>query len=139
METYQFERLSAWQKAKELAIDVYRLVAKFPQFEQYALSSQLRRSVISVPSNIAEGTGRISNKEKIHFLEISYGSLLETYCQLQIAVELSYLTKDDLEEVKPLFFETSRFQIVYMRRIYGQLGYDIHKRNARLQNEFLIT
>ncbi len=108
METYQFERLSAWQKAKELAIDVYRLVAKFPQFEQYALSSQLRRSVISVPSNIAEGTGRISNKEKIHFLEISYGSLLETYCQLQIAVELSYLTKDDLEAVKPLFFETSR-------------------------------
>ena len=108
METYQFERLSAWQKAKELAIDVYRLVAKFPQFEQYALSSQLRRSVISVPSNIAEGTGRISIKEKIHFLEISYGSLLETYCQLQIAVELSYLTKDDLEEVKPLFFETSR-------------------------------
>ena len=50
-----------------------------------------------MPSNIAEGTGRISNKEKIHFLEISYGSLLETYCQLQIAVELSYLTKDDLE------------------------------------------
>ena len=48
METYQFERLSAWQKAKELAIDVYRLVAKFPQFEQYALSSQLRRSVISL-------------------------------------------------------------------------------------------
>ena len=108
MEGYQFERLKAWQKAKELAIAVYQLVTKFPQFEQYALCSQLRRSAISIPSNIAEGTGRVSNKEKIHFLEISYGSLLETYCQLQIAVELSYLTEDDLNAVKPLFFETSR-------------------------------
>ena len=47
-------------------------------------------------------------KEKIHFLEISYSSLLETYCQLQIAVELSYISNDDLEAIKPLFFETSR-------------------------------
>ena len=108
METYQFERLSAWQKAKELALAVYRLVAKFPQYEQYALSSQLRRSVISVPSNIAEGTGRISNKEKIHFLEISYGSLMETYCQLQIALELKYISEEDLNLIKPLFFETTR-------------------------------
>ena len=108
METYQFEKLTAWQKAKELAIAVYRLVAKFPQFEQYALSSQVRRATISVPSNIAEGTGRVSVKEKTHFLEISYGSLLETYCQLQIAAELGYISNDDLEAIKPLFFETSR-------------------------------
>ncbi|MBR5725687.1 MAG: four helix bundle protein [Muribaculaceae bacterium] len=108
MENYQFEKLTAWQKAKELAIAVYRLVTKFPQYEQYALSSQVRRAAISVPSNLAEGTGRSSAKEKTHFLEISYGSLLETYCQLQIAVELSYISSDDLEAIKPLFFETSR-------------------------------
>ena len=108
MDSYQFEKLTAWQKAKELAVAVYQIVNKFPQYEQYALSSQIRRAAISVPSNIAEGTGRVSVKEKIHFLEISYGSLLETYCQLQIAVELNYITLDDLETIKPLFFETSR-------------------------------
>ena len=108
MEGYQFEKLKAWQKAKELAVAVYKLVINFPQYEQYALSSQIRRAAISVPSNIAEGTGRVSVKEKIHFLEISYGSLLETYCQLQIAVELNYISLDNLETIKPLFFETSR-------------------------------
>ena len=108
MDSYQFEKLTAWQKAKELVVVVYQIANRFPQYEQYALSSQIRRAAISVPSNIAEGTGRVSVKEKIHFLEISYGSLLETYCQLQIAVELNYISLDDLEAIKPLFFETSR-------------------------------
>ncbi len=105
---YQFENLTAWQRAKDLAKMVYLLVAKFPQYEQFALSSQVRRAVISVPSNIAEGSGRMSYKEKIHFLEIAYGSLLETYCQLQIAVELGHITNEDLAGIKPLFCETSR-------------------------------
>ena len=108
MEGYQFEKLKAWQKAKELAVAVYKLVTNFPQHEQYALSNQVRRAVISVPSNIAEGTGRLSVKEKIHFLEIAYGSLLETFCQLQIAVELGYISDKDLMAIKPLFFDTSR-------------------------------
>lgn len=114
---YAFEKLDAWKQAKELAKLVYQLVAKFPQYEQFALSSQVRRAVISVPSNIAEGTGRMSMKEKIHFLEISYGSLMETYCQLQIAVELNYITNEDLEQVKPVFFDTSRL-ISGLRRSY---------------------
>ena len=66
MDTYHFEKLAAWQKAKELAVLVYKLVAKFPQYEQFALSSQLRRATISIPSNIAEGCGRMAVKEKIH-------------------------------------------------------------------------
>lgn len=108
MEIYQFERLAAWQKAKELVIAIYQLLENFPQYEQFALSNQLRRAAISLPSNIAEGTGRISAKEKIHFLEISYGSLMEAYCQLQIAAELCYISAADLKDIKPLFFETSR-------------------------------
>ena len=108
MEDYPFERLNAWQKAKDLVVAVYQLVAKFPQFELYSLNSQVRRAIISVPSNIAEGTGRVSMKEKIHFLEISYGSLMEVYCQLKISVELGYLTIEELEGIKPLFHETSR-------------------------------
>lgn len=120
MEIYQFEKLKAWQKAKELAIAIYQLVTKFPQYEQFAISSQLRRAAISVPSNIAEGTGRISAKEKIHFLEISYGSLLESYCQLEIAMELNYISADDLTAIKPLFFETSRL-ISGLRNSYNSV------------------
>ena len=107
-EAYQFENLEAWKKAKELALAVYQLIAKFPQHEQYALSSQIRRAVIFIPSNIAEGTGRASMKEKNHFLEIAFGSLTETYCQLLIATELGYITDDDLKTVKPIFKEVSR-------------------------------
>lgn len=107
-ETYQFEGLVAWQRAMELVKAVYPLIAKFPSFEQYGLSSQLRRAVISIPSNIAEGSGRMSYKEKIHFLEIAFGSQMESYCQLQIAVDLGYITSDELNAIKPLFFETSR-------------------------------
>lgn len=116
-ETYQFENLDAWKKAKKLTILVYQLLAKFPSHERFDLCSQMRRGVISVPSNIAEGSGRISYKEKIHFLEIAYGSLMEVYCQLLIAVELNYIADDDLEQIKPFVFETSRL-ISGLRRSY---------------------
>ncbi len=105
---YAFEKLDAWIQAKELTKLVYKLVAKSPNYEQFGLCSQVRRAIISVPSNIAEGVGRMSFKEKIHFLEIAYGSLMETYCQLQIAVEVGYITNDELENIKPTFFSTSR-------------------------------
>ena len=92
MEVFQFEKLIAWERAKELTLAIYPLVAKFPQYEQYALSSQIRRAVVSIPSNIAEGSGRTSKKEKNHFLEIAFGSLTETYCQLLIAADLGYIS-----------------------------------------------
>ena len=116
-EAYQFENLEAWKKAKELTVLVYQLAAKFPNYERYDFCSQIRRAVISVPSNIAEGSGRISYKEKIHFLEIAYGSLMETYCQLLIAVDLNYLTNEDLEQIKPSIFDTSRL-LSGLRRSY---------------------
>ncbi len=62
-----------------------------PQEERYALSDQLRRAVISVPSNIVEGMNRMSDKEKSHFLEIAYASLMEVYCQIDIATDLGYI------------------------------------------------
>ena len=108
MEVFQFEKLIAWKKAKELALAVYQLIEKFPQREQYALSSQIRRAAISVPSNIAEGSGRASKKEKIHFIEIAFGSLTETYCQLLIAKDLGYITDDELITISPLFKDASR-------------------------------
>ena len=108
MEVFQFESLTAWVKAKELTLSVYQLVAKFPQHEQFALSSQIRRAAISIPSNIAEGSGRISMKEKAHFIEIAFGSLTETYCQLLLAVDLGYITPDELEAIRSQFSDTSR-------------------------------
>ena len=106
--SYQFEKLIAWQEAKELTKAIYKLLAKFPRQEDYVLCDQIRRAAVSVPSNIAEQSGRTSLKEKIHFLEIAYGSLMEAYCQLQIACELDYISTKELETIKPLIFKTSR-------------------------------
>lgn len=98
---YSFEKLKAWQEAKRLVVDVYSILDKFPKFEKYALCDQIRRAVVSVPSNIAEGSGRFSVKEQIRFLEIAYGSLMETYNQLLIAIDLSYINKESVSTIKP--------------------------------------
>ncbi|MCR4810171.1 MAG: four helix bundle protein [Prevotella sp.] len=98
---YSFEKLKVWQEAKKLVVDVYHLLDNFPKFEMYALCDQIRRAIVSVPSNIAEGSGRRSLKEQIHFLEISYGSLMETYNQLLIAIDLAYITEESVEAIKP--------------------------------------
>ena len=105
---FQFEKLNAWQEARKLVADVYRLLEKFPKTENYALCDQLRRAAISVPSNIAEGTGRMAVKEQTHFLEIAFGSLMEIYCQLQIAVDLNYITSEDLQNIKRRIFTASK-------------------------------
>lgn len=99
--TYSFEKLNVWQEAKKLVVDVYQLLDSFPKFEKYALCDQIRRAVVSVPSNIAKGSGRKSLKEQIRFLEISYGSLMETFNQLLIAIDLTYITEESVEAIKP--------------------------------------
>lgn len=80
----------------------------FPNFEKYALCDQIRRAIISVPSNIAEGCGRPSYKERIHFVEIAYGSLMECYCQLVLAEDLKYISSQSLIAIKPLFEEVAK-------------------------------
>ncbi len=97
MNKFTFFDLRVYQESKALVKEVYKLLKKFPKFEVYALGDQLRRAVISVPSNIAEGSGRFSIKEKIHFIEIAYGSLAELLCQLDIAYDLDYITKEEFE------------------------------------------
>jgi four helix bundle protein len=98
---YSFEKLNVWQEAKQLVVDVYHLLDDFPMLEKYALCDQIRRAVVSVPSNIAEGSGRKSLKEQVRFLEIAYGSLMETYNQLLIAIDLSYISEESVETIKP--------------------------------------
>lgn len=99
---YSFQKLRVWQEAKKLVVEVYHLLDSFPKFEKYALCDQIRRAIVSVPSNIAEGSGRKSLKEQLHFIEISYGSLMETYNQLLIALDLTYITEESVDAIKPL-------------------------------------
>ncbi len=98
---YSFEKLNAWKESRKLVVLVYKLLDSFPNFEKYALCDQIRRAIVSVPSNLAEGTGRMSSKEKLHFIEISYGSLMEAYNQLLIASDLEYITGQSLTELRP--------------------------------------
>ena len=100
VDKFTFFDLRVYQEAKELVKSVYAFLDKFPKYETYALGDQLSRAVTSVPSNIAESSGRFSVKEKIHFIEIAYGSLTETLCQLDIAHDLNYITDEEFTNEK---------------------------------------
>ena len=108
METkYDYKKLDIYQEAKILVKMVYSLLRKFPKEEQFALCDQLRRAVISVPSNISEGFGRYSPKEQIHFFEIAYGSLREVDCQMDIACDLGYISVSELQGITNQINKTS--------------------------------
>ena len=95
MEVFGYRRLIAYQKAKEVVKKSYKLLKRFPAEERYAMSDQLRRSSVSITSNIAEGINRYSVKDKSHFIEIAYGSLMEVSSQFEIAEDLGYITSED--------------------------------------------
>ena len=103
-----YKELDIWLQARELVKNVYVLTTSFPKDELYSLTSQIRRCAVSVPSNIAEGCGRQSAKEIIHFLHIARGSLFELETQLILADDLNYLDSDrttilsEIERVKKL-------------------------------------
>lgn len=108
MRQNSFRNLEAYKAGKELIKEVYRLLKKFPKEEQFAMCSQLRRASISITSNIAEGSGRVSNKEKVHFLHISYGSLMEVLSQMDIANDLEYITKEEFNNIEALVENVGR-------------------------------
>jgi four helix bundle protein len=89
-----FKDLRVWQESMKFAVEVYRVTAQFPRHELYGLSQQLRRAVVSIPSNIAEGKGHRSDREFGHFLFHARGSLLEVQTQVMIAQELQYLESE---------------------------------------------
>ena len=97
MVDFFYRKLKVYQRSIQLVVDVYALTTQFPSHEQFALTNQIQRAVISVPSNIAEGMGRFSIKERIHFVEIACGSLMETMCQLEIAANLGYISEEQFE------------------------------------------
>ena len=108
MEVFGYRRLIAYEKAKEVVKHTYKLLKKFPAEERYAMSDQLRRASVSITSNISEGINRYSVKDKSHFIEMSYGSLMEVSSQFEIAEELGYITAEERLSMDQLIEEVAR-------------------------------
>lgn len=94
---HNYRNLTIWQKAIDLCVVIYQLTSKFPDNEKFGLVSQMRRCSVSIPSNIAEGAGRNSDKEFVHFLAISKGSGNELETQLMISFKLGFITVTEFE------------------------------------------
>ena len=103
-----FKRIKAWQYADDLAVLVYSKTKSFPREELYAITSQLRRAAVSVPTNIAEGAGREHKGEYVHFLYVARGSIAEIEYLLHIAKRLEYLQNNEYKELEDLRKETAR-------------------------------
>ena len=97
MQDFFYRKLKVYQDAMMLLEDVYQLTKKFPSSEIHGLTNQIQRAAVSIPSNIAEGMGRFSIKDRIRFIDISNGSLMEVMCQLEIAHKLGYISDEELQ------------------------------------------
>jgi len=113
-----FRELSVWKESMQLVYCVYRLIEKFPAKEQFALCDQLRRAVVSIPSNIAEGFGRDTHKEFAHFLTVGRGSLYEVLTQIRIAQHLGYVS--EVPELESLSLEVANMLGAMLKK-YGSL------------------
>ncbi len=105
---FSFENLEVYAKARQLIKDVYSLQYSFPVEERYGLGDQVRRAVISITANLAEGSGRNSLREKIHFIEISFASMMEVFCELQTACDLGYITEKQFNDLRPQFTDIAK-------------------------------
>lgn len=112
-----FRNLLVWQKSMDLVTKIYKLTHQFPKEELFGLTSQIRRSAISIPSNIAEGYGRDSNKEYLRFLNISISSLFEMQTQIEIAKNINYLNEADFEKLYEDSREVERMMSSFIRKI----------------------
>jgi four helix bundle protein len=119
LKKYSFEKLEVYQDARSYVKQLYVLTDNFPDREKFGLVSQLQRAGVSVVSNIVEGTSRTSDKEKERFIEIVYGSLLETFCQLQIACNLKYIDQSDVD-IMQLQIDKIANKLSALKRSYSQ-------------------
>ena len=117
MKNYSFEKLEVYIEARAFVKTIYDLSAQFHDAERYALTDQIHRAVVSITSNIAEGTSRSSSKDKAHFIEMAYGSLMEVVSQLQIAMDLGYITQEQYEALQPNIEQIS-YKLYALRRSF---------------------
>ncbi len=95
---FRFEKLDAWQFAISFCDDIYEMTRRFPREEQFGLTSQIRRAAVSISANIAEGSGKTSNKDNARFIEIAYGSLMEVVSHIEIAKRQRFLSDEQYNE-----------------------------------------
>lgn len=96
---HQFKELEIWKRGRLFCSEIYKITSNFPESEKFGLTNQLRRACVSIPSNIAEGSSRSSNKDFLRFLEIAIGSAYEIETQLLIAFDLNFINTDEIEKV----------------------------------------
>jgi four helix bundle protein len=103
-----FKELQVWQKSRSLVKEIYLLTQKFPKEELFALTQQIRRATVSIPSNIAEGAGRNSNADYARFIDIANGSAFEVETQLILSMDLNYITNEDFEKTNNIVIEIQK-------------------------------
>ena len=116
-----FHKLKIWERAHKLTLLLYKVTRSFPNDELYGLTSQIRRSSASIPTNIAEGCGRDSQAEMIHFFQLAMGSSSELEYQLILAHELQYITEGAYEDLSTELIEIRRMLNIYTRKLKSTL------------------
>jgi len=114
---HNFQDLKIWQRAMEIAEETYKLSAEFPNEEKYGLTSQIRRSAISIPSNISEGAGRNTNGEFKNFLGIANGSSNELYTQLLLSHRLNLIQKEKVDPIIESLIEVQKMNYSLIKKI----------------------
>lgn len=122
MRIHNFRELVAWQKAMQLAREVYLLTNSLPANERYGLTSQIQRAVVSIPSNIAEGAGRPTEKELVHFLSFALGSAYELETELLLAGELGYIDTEQSTQINTAVVEVQKLVYSLMKKFNPSEG-----------------
>ena len=112
-----YRDLIVWKKSMSLVTNIYQLTTKFPEDEKFGLISQIKRSAVSIPSNISEGYGRNYRKDYSRFLQIARGSLYECQTQLEIAINLNFIKSDDTKEINDLSLEVEKMLNSLIKKI----------------------
>ena len=122
MNDFYYRKLDVYNLAKAFVMQTYELLRKYPDYEKFALCDQLRRAAISIPSNIAEGAGRMSFKERLHFYDIAYGSLTESLCQLEISKDLGYIAEEEFSQMEQIASRVSMTLIALKKSMQDKLS-----------------
>ena len=127
MGMHNYKELKVWQKAMKLTTSIYAICSTFPEEEKYGLNAQLKRTVVSIPSNIAEGSGRNSDKEFKYFLSIAYGSCYELETQLLISKNVGLITRE---------FEEPQAELTEIMKMMYVLSKSIDKKTQSLTSQY---
>jgi four helix bundle protein len=122
MEAKGYEQLNVWQKAMDLTVEIYGLTKHFSKEELYGITNQMRRAAVSIPSNIAEGHSRNSQKEFLNFLSIAKGSNAELFTQLLICERVGYISSSNIKPIKQLSQEIARMLTSLITRIEASIN-----------------